>query len=171
MTEHVEDSGSKAALRPESSRRPVPSRPQKLVRRADFLAAAKGKRFHSRSFSLQAVARQKPAAGAPKPGMATPPTGEPEACEPRFGLTVTKRLGSAVVRNRIRRRLKEALRLAPALPARPCHDYVIVARPAALNLSFSALQHELQQAIAAIHAPASAGRGKGKMQRQGWRQE
>jgi ribonuclease P protein component len=130
---------------------PVSRRPQRLTRRAEFLDAAKGKRFHSRCFSLQAARRQ--------PG----PSGEDQAAAlPRFGFTVTKKIGKAVVRNRIRRRLKEALRLAPDLSARPGHDYVIVARPAALGQSFSALQDELARAIAGIHAPGGSGRSAGK---------
>ena len=52
---------------------------------------------------------------------------------PRFGFTVTKQFGGAVQRNLIRRRLKEALRLLKPLPARPGHDYVILARPEALD--------------------------------------
>jgi ribonuclease P protein component len=122
-------------------------RRQKLARRADFLGAAKGRRWRSRSFTLQTAAQkgETPADGAP-----------------RFGLTVTKKLGGAVIRNRIRRRLKEALRLAETLPARPCHDYVIVAQPAALGQRFCALQDELQRAFTGIHGSGGASHGKGK---------
>jgi ribonuclease P protein component len=126
-------------------------RRQKLARRADFLAAAQGKRWRLRSFTLQAIAQKGP------PGDETPGDGVP-----RFGFTVTKKLGGAVVRNRIRRRLKEALRLADTLPARPWHDYVIVAQPAALGQRFCALQDELQRAFTDIHGPGGASHGKGK---------
>ncbi len=51
------------------------------------------------------------------------------------------------MRNRIRRRLKEALRRLDPLPARPAHDYVILARPEALGMDFSALQAELARAL------------------------
>lgn len=121
-----------------------PRAPARLKKRAEFLNAAKGRRFHAGSFSLQAVRRQADAAEA----------------LPRFGFTVTKKLGSSVVRNRIRRRLKEALRLLPSLSARPGYDYVIVARPAALDQAFSALQEELARAFVEIHAarPAQGGR-------------
>jgi ribonuclease P protein component len=143
MTEQIEES-----CRVKTA---APQHPQRLTRRAEFLAAAKGKRFHSRSFSLQAARRQQGSAGD-----------DQAACAPRFGLTVTKKIGNAVVRNRIRRRLKEALRLAPDLSVRPSHDYVIVARLPALGQSFSALQDELARAIAGIHAPGGTGRGAGK---------
>ncbi|HKH80386.1 MAG TPA: ribonuclease P protein component [Stellaceae bacterium] len=110
----------------------------RLKKRAEFLNAAKGRRIHAKSFSIHAVCRSSHAADA----------------APRFGFTVTKKLGSAVVRNRIRRRLKEALRLTPDLSARAGYDYVILAREAALDQAFPALQEELARAFAEIHAPA-----------------
>jgi ribonuclease P protein component len=117
-----------------------------LKKRAEFVNAAKGPRFHARCFSLQAV---------PRPSDA-------EDAAPRFGFTVTKKLGGAVPRNRIRRRLKEALRLMPDLSARPGHDYVILARQPALDQAFPALQEELARAIAEIHTPARAWRAKAR---------
>ena len=69
------------------------------------------------------------------------------ADEPRFGFTVTRKLGGAVVRNRIRRRLKEAIRtLDPALKS-PGHDYVVVARAGTLEPSFANLQDALAEAL------------------------
>ncbi len=111
----------------------------RLKTRAEFLNAGKGKRFHAKSFTLQAVRRQADAAEA----------------RPRFGFTVTKKLGNSVVRNRIRRRLKEALRLLPSLSSRPGYDYVILARQAALDQAFPALQEELARAFVEIHAARS----------------
>ncbi len=124
--------------------RAPPRAPARLKKRAEFLNAGKGRRFHSGSFSLQAVRRRADAAGE----------------GPRFGFTVTKKLGSSVVRNRIRRRLKEALRLLPSLSARPGYDYVILARQAALDQAFPALQEELARAFVEIHAarPPQGGR-------------
>jgi ribonuclease P protein component len=139
MTERRRDKGRG------SERRPQP----RLKRRSEFLAAAKGKRFQSHCFSLQAARRQ---VGGPA---------EDEAAA-RFGITVTKKIGGAVVRNRIRRRLKEALRLAPDLPVRPGYDYVIVARVGALSEAFCALQDELRRALAGIHQPGRSGHGKGQ---------
>ena len=116
---------------------PLPAPPLRLKRRADFVRAASGKRFHGEAFSLQAVAR-------PQPEVAS------EAA--RIGFTVTKKIGTAVVRNRLRRRLKAALRTLDDLPARPGHDYVLVARPAALSLAFAALQAEALRAFGRIDA-------------------
>lgn len=118
----------------ESGRRENP--PARLKTRAEFLRATKGRRLRKACFSLQMIAR--PDAAEPQPA--------------RFGFTVTKKLGGAVVRNRIRRRLKEALRRAPELSARPGHDYVIVAQLAALTEDFIKLQTQLSQAIAEIGA-------------------
>ncbi len=72
----------------------------------------------------------------------------------RFGFTATKKLGNAVTRNRIRRRLKEMVRLVAPAHAREGHDYVLVARPVAATRSFSALERDLIAALAALHAPA-----------------
>jgi ribonuclease P protein component len=143
MTERHRDCGGKSP-----QRRPKP----RLKRRSEFLAVAKGKRFQSPSFSLQAARRLQGPAGE----------GEAEAA-PRFGFTGTKKIGGAVVRNRIRRRLKEALRLARDLPARPGYDYVIVARLKALREDFCALQDELGRAFAGIHQSGRSAHGKDKV--------
>lgn len=141
--------------------------PERLRRRADFLRAAKGKRFHARGLTLQAALRPIPSAETMGGGVPGDPTlcgagagtvqsdkrlGATSRMEapPRFGFTVTKQSGGAVQRNRIRRRLKEALRLLKPLPARPGHDYVILARPEALSMSFRTLQAELTRAFGKI---------------------
>lgn len=129
-----EDSGKSSDVRRGSAM----AAPERLKRRADFLNAAKGKRFHARGLTLQAVPRR------------TPVSALPTEASPRFGFTVTKKCGGAVQRNRIRRRLKEALRLLKPLPARPGNDYVILARPEALGMSFPALQGELSRALGKI---------------------
>jgi ribonuclease P protein component len=46
----------------------------------------------------------------------------------RLGLSVSKKVGNAVTRNRVRRLVKESFRLTPPAPG---YDYVVVARPAA----------------------------------------
>jgi len=69
----------------------------------------------------------------------------------RFGLTVTKKLGNAVVRNRIRRRLREAFRQAGPGCATAGHDYVLIARTNALLCEFSTLIGDLQFALPRVH--------------------
>lgn len=72
---------------------------------------------------------------------------------PRFGFTVTKKLGNAVTRNRIRRRLKAALsRVAPS-HARDGFDYVVVARSAAFDRPFEDMVRDLERALTGVHTP------------------
>ncbi len=111
------------------------ARPERLKKRADFLAAAKGLRQHRRGFLLQARPRG---------------DGEPARAAPRFGFTVTKKVGNAVVRNRIRRRLREIVRLDAQGRARPHMDYVLVGRIEALTAEFEALRGEFRRALGKI---------------------
>ncbi len=70
----------------------------------------------------------------------------------RFGLTVTKKLGSAVIRNRIRRRLREAARAVFAANAQAGFDYVAIARPAALSADFGVLLDDMKRALLRLTA-------------------
>ncbi|WP_400769942.1 ribonuclease P protein component [Methylosinus sporium] len=100
--------------------------PRRLRKRREFLrAAASGLSRGARAFKLQAAARE---------------GGDTDA--PRFGFTVTKKIAGSVGRNRIRRRLKEALRLCGA-SGLPGYDYVFVARPDALTAPFSELTAQI----------------------------
>ncbi len=51
----------------------------------------------------------------------------------RVGFTVTKKVGTATERNRVRRRLRELVKRLDVISMRPHHDYVIVGRRAALD--------------------------------------
>lgn len=74
---------------------------------------------------------------------------------PLFGFTITKKIGNAVVRNLIRRRLKAALtELAPRL-ADPAMDYVVVARGAAATQNFASLRADLETALKRVRAIAA----------------
>lgn len=103
-----------------------------LKTRAQFLAVAKGGRMPRRAFVLQAAE------------MAGPP---------RVGYTVTKKTGNAVERNRIRRRLRAAIREASAA-ARPDVAYVLVGRRGALSQDYRDLVRDLAHGLA--RAPLSA---------------
>lgn len=84
----------------------------------------------------------------------------------RFGITASRKLGSAVLRNRLRRRTRELLRrsLSPAAFAAGAFDIVINPRPAAATADFARLGAELAeqigllQAALARRAPAAAPR-------------
>ncbi|MBK9083242.1 MAG: ribonuclease P protein component [Rhizobiales bacterium] len=111
-------------------------KPGRLLRRAEFLAVAKGRRRHQPTLTLQCARRDPPSDG-----------------EPRFGLTATRKTGGAVERNRMRRRLREALRRLPQGAAKAGHDYVVVVRREALTASFETLREQLATALNQIHAP------------------
>jgi ribonuclease P protein component len=93
---------------------------QRLTRRTDFVAAAGGKRAFSAGFVLQARRRD-------------------DAGTPRLGLTVSRKVGNAVERNRVRRRLREAIKRADTADIQAGHDYVVIARREVLTRPFEAL--------------------------------
>ncbi|CAN7183694.1 ribonuclease P protein component [Rhizobium sp. LjRoot30] len=76
---------------------------------------------------------------------------------PRVGFTVTKKQGNAVERNRMRRRLREAVRLSAQFAMKPGHDYVIVARRDVLETPFEKLAGELTDRIANGPKPRPSG--------------
>jgi ribonuclease P protein component len=110
---------------------------RRLLKRSDFLKVARGRRAGRTAFVLQATE-----------------SGEEE---PGIGLTVTKKTGNSPERNRIKRRLREAVR-ACETGFQPRHDYVLVGRRDALTVPFGRLISDLSGAIAKIHASPAAGR-------------
>lgn len=117
-----------------------------LKKRADYLRVRGGVRWSCASFTLEG-----------KPRFKAPENNEGNGA-PRFGFTVTKKLGGAVVRNRIRRRLKAAVVELAHGHAFPGFDYVLVARQAALDRPFDALKKELEDALHRVHHPRRARR-------------
>ena len=109
-----------------------------LKKRAEFLRVRGGGRATAAGFVLEGKVRS---TGIDIPSIAGP----------RFGFTITKKIGNAVLRNRIRRRLKAAL-TALAPQADPHVDYVVVARLAAAGQDFKALSDDLGKAFARVHA-------------------
>lgn len=100
---------------------------QVLTKRADFLAANRGLRVARPGFVLLA---------RPNGGQGI-----------RYGITVTKKIGNAVVRNRMKRRFRELLR--SALPAHGLdnHDHVLIGRAGGIERDFSKLAEELDIAL------------------------
>ncbi len=109
---------------------------QRIKRRQDFVAAAKALSQAQTSLVLQYRDRLDDAG-------------------PRLGFTCTKKLGNAVTRNRIKRRLKEAARLALPNLVRPGADYVLIGRSAAETRPFELLQSDLISAMQRLHAKAA----------------
>lgn len=108
--------------------RPIGKQPGRLKKRSEFLAVRRGEKRRGRLFLLEVLGR---ADDAP----------------PRFGLTVTKKVGNAVVRNRVRRRLKEATRVHAGGDMAAGSDYVIVGRREVLGVPFDELRQELSRRI------------------------
>ena len=65
----------------------------------------------------------------------------------RVGFTATKRIGGAVVRNRAKRRLREAARALVPLHGRPGHDYVFVARAGTPGRPWARLLDDVKSAL------------------------
>jgi ribonuclease P protein component len=110
----------------------------RLKRRPDFLAAAAGRRFHTERMTAQGRLRDAAELrDAPADGL-------------HLGFTITKRVGHATERNRIRRRLRGALRQVGADLPEVAADIVVIARRPALHASFDALLDDLRRAVGAV---------------------
>jgi ribonuclease P protein component len=73
----------------------------------------------------------------------------------RVGFTVGRALGGAVQRNRMKRRLREAVRLTRPVPG-PCADVVINPKKVVLTTDFDVLLNEVQQAFVVINRKLGA---------------
>ncbi len=110
---------------------------ERLKQRADFLAAAAGNKVAAAAFVLQARKRT-------------------DSGPARLGFTVSKKVGNAVERNRVRRRLREIVRLSPAERMRAGHDYVLIGRRAALRVPFERIARDFEGALRRVHAGRKA---------------
>ncbi|MEJ2118165.1 MAG: ribonuclease P protein component [Alphaproteobacteria bacterium] len=123
-----------------------------LKTRAEFLSVKDGSKWAARSFVLQAKLRgNSDDAGHARFGF----TAASRALGPKNeggGKHPAKRVG-AVVRNRAKRRLREAVRLLAQVHARPGYDYVIIARREVLHQRFADLLEDLQNAFGKVHRP------------------
>jgi ribonuclease P protein component len=113
---------------------PMPTRamlaePGRLTRRPEFLrVAAKGRK-------------------APMPGLVLQALKRGDDAPARLGFTVTKKVGNAVIRNRTRRRLKEAARLLLREQPLAGADLVLIGRDATRSRDFAALREDLRRAL------------------------
>jgi ribonuclease P protein component len=105
---------------------------ERLRQRADFLAAASGSKAPATAFVLQVRKRS-------------------DDGPVRVGFTVSKKVGKAVERNRVRRRLREIVRLSNATWMRPGHDYVLIGRRTALKLPFTRMSEDFEGALRRVH--------------------
>jgi ribonuclease P protein component len=77
----------------------------------------------------------------------------------RVGFTVSKQVGNAVERNRVRRRLREIVKLTADGQLYGGHDYVLIGRRPALEAPFGEMRRELDAALSRIHAAERGGTG------------
>lgn len=103
-----------------------------MTRRADFLAANHGLR-------------------APMPGFVLLVRDRADGdLTPRLGITVTKKIGNAVVRNRMKRRFRALARDIMPDHAIAGADHVLIGRDSGIERDFAALQAELEKALGRI---------------------
>ena len=110
----------------------------RLTKRPDFVAAASGRRFHTERMTVQGRLREDLALGL------------------RFGLTVTKRVGHATERNRIKRRLRTVCQKAGEDYASVNMDVVIIGRRDILAADYEVLVDDLRRALRAVTKPKNA---------------
>ena len=109
--------------------------PTVLTKRADFLAANRGLRNARPGFVLLT---------RPNDGQGV-----------RYGITVTKKIGNAVVRNRMKRRFRELLRAALPEHGLADHDHVLIGREGGVERDFARMGQEL------VYTLQAAREGKG----------
>lgn len=110
------------------------SLPERLRSRREFLQIQnQGRKFRGRSLTLMV-------------GKVVPPPGATAHVGTRMGYTVSRRVGNAVVRNRVRRHLKEMVRLQTQGLAQNL-DHVLVAHPQAATCSTSQLRSDLNELL------------------------
>lgn len=104
---------------------------ERLKKRAEFLQVARGEKWVTPGLVLQCRRRD-------------------DDDVSRVGFTVTKRVGNAVVRNRVKRRLREAVRQGKA-HALNGFDYVVIGRKTTIDRDFNDLEQDLEKALRGVH--------------------
>ena len=121
-------------------------RVDRMKRRADFLRAPKSRRQFTPGLTLESCRSPDdvPSAGC------------------RVGFTASRKVGSAVKRNRAKRRLRAAAAELLPLLGRKGHDYVLVAKVATLSRPYAALLADLTKALTGAHAELEANAQRGR---------
>src|SRR5262245_61435391 len=117
-----------------------------MRRRADFLRAQKSRRQFTPGLTLESCR--------------SPEDVPSEIC--RVGFTASRKVGSAVNRNRAKRRLRAAAAELLPLLGRKGHDYVLVAKVATLSRPYAALLADLTKALTNAHAELEAHTQRGR---------
>lgn len=101
--------------------------PDVLTKRADFIAANRGIRNAKPGFVL--LSRPNDGAGM------------------RYGITVTKKIGNAVVRNRMKRRFRSLVRAVLPEHGLADHDHVLIGRAGGIERDYATMAAELEAAL------------------------
>ena len=105
------------------------SLPDILTKRHDFVAASKrGRKGVASSVILQQRDRG-------------------DTAPPRYGITASKKIGNAVIRNRAKRRLRDVVRQVLASEAKSGQDYVLIARHNTASVEWSRLVEDFKKAL------------------------
>jgi ribonuclease P protein component len=121
-------------------------RSARLLRHADFERVYKlGRRHFSASMTVFYWPRPEDDGAGPKAGAVKSRV----AAGLRIGFTVGRALGGAVQRNRMKRRLREAVRLTRPIPAANA-DVVINPKKSLLTVDFSVVMSEIRRAFEVI---------------------
>jgi ribonuclease P protein component len=110
---------------------------ERLRHRRDFLAAANGAKAPAPAFVLQVRARR-------------------DDGPVRVGFTVSRKVGTAVERNRVQRRLRDIVRKAEAVGMQSGCDYVLIGRRAALDQVFDRMMDDFKRALRRVHSSGAA---------------
>ena len=105
-----------------------------LKRRSDYIRVARRGRSRATPGLVLQVCRRDDGGGEPLPPL-------------RVGVTVTRKVGNAVTRNRVRRRLRAVIRAVMPATAAAGFDYVLIGRQATVDRAFGALIADLEGAL------------------------
>lgn len=119
----------------------------RITHRSDFLKANRGRKFATPGLVLQARRRNEPNE-----------TGSETII--RVGFTATKKIGNAVTRNRIKRRLRALAREILTESGKPGYDYVLIGRAMTPDRAYSDLVDDLTKALHMVGRPPKASRKK-----------
>lgn len=100
-----------------------------ITKRSDFLAANRGKRYATPGFVLLVKDRQD------------------QSADIRLGITITKKVGNAVVRNRMRRRFRALAQEMLGQNGKPGADHILIGRDSGVEREFGALRADLAKAL------------------------